>query len=232
MHFRSTVVSLLVATAVPSSALYAQTHIVGLIGGFSTSREAIKSGFSGLFLPDAGVTSTLEFNRLLSIGVEARYVRKRVLTSDLSADLRLDYLETPLFVRIGDPRADERSQPFVRLGVAPAIEVRCVKPADRTGPRHGSRNPNQPESGSLIGVGYPRQTQPDLSNEIACFGARQRKLDIGWLGAIGRSFRSDRHMFALELRGTIGARSLSDDPAVSLKNRTFTLLMSTGTRLF
>src|SRR6185295_18613561 len=106
MRFRPHCAFALLAVAALTNPLRAQKHVAGFIGGFSTSPYVVKAGFSGLLLPDVGVSSTVEFDNILSVGAEARFVRKRAV----DAGLDLDYVETPLFVRIA--LADKPSAPF------------------------------------------------------------------------------------------------------------------------
>jgi hypothetical protein len=220
MRFRATVMILALAS-IPGGALRAQRHIGGFIGGFSTGTELTRSGGAVVLLPEFGVTSTVEFNRFVSVGTEWRYVQKT------TRGLKLDYLETPLLVRIGTAGVDPRSQPFIRLGVAPAVELRCHAQGANGGPETSS-----PHSRPIVGLGFPRQIPVDLSDEIACLGQRQRKLDFGRLAAIGMSFSNAREVFALELRATMGAWNLSAPSARPFKNRSLTFLISTGTRGF
>jgi hypothetical protein len=208
--------------AAPASA---QRHVSGFVIGVP------RPGLAG-YQPDLrwegfdfGVSSTVELSSRVAFGAEGRYVTKS------SGKLDFAYFESPVFARFTLHNSERAASPFVRLGFAPAFELKCKIGAPR------SLTLNSPDTRILNGIigrnPLVTQTIRNLAKRTACNNMRQHKLDYGFVTGIGALFKTGwRHQLAVELRSTNGARNLVGLGTESIKHRNVELLLSTGVRWF
>ncbi len=219
-HVRRTCVTLallLSATAFPVSPLRAQEIVYGIKAGASQAdlltvnrrTRDMSAPWDSRTDATVGVTVAIGARRLAALQLEALFARKGWRHVQSASELRLDYVEMPILLRLAPTRARDIT-PVMLLGVAPSAELSC-------GGR--SRPPT-------IGFG-PAPLQP-----IDCNEQRQRRYDVGLVGAVGADVSLGSVALTTELRYTHGVRDLSPaSPFAEVRHRSMSVLVGVRSNL-
>ncbi len=186
---RGTLLSTLLVLA--ATRLAAQGPTIGIKLGASEARQHF-SGSSGSTsrtpartAPTVSLTAALPVRGPVGIQLEAAYAPKGHAYPS-GANLKSDYLEIPLLLRLSPTRA-RAILPVALLGVAPAFELSCGGQTFLATVGPGPGPPPQPRD---------------------CNFDRQTRYDFGYIGALGLDVPMRRGVFTAEVRYTHGAQNL------------------------
>src|SRR4051812_6464177 len=104
--------------------LGAQLYVGPRVGATSAIQRPSFDYYQRLTGGTAGVNATLELSSWIAVEAEASYVQKGA-RYDRTYQMRLDYVETPVLLRLGSPLGASTIRPFLVGGIAPAEELRC-----------------------------------------------------------------------------------------------------------
>ena len=192
----------------------AQTfHVGGHLGRTSAKQHVGEpaSTYQVIHGLSAGAFGRLELTPWLAVQAEAVYAQKGTRWYSIY-EMRLDYLEAPLTVRLASPVAPFGARPYAYSGVAPSVELRC----------HGYTTPP-----SILSV-YPA---PIPTVVLDCLSQRQRYTDRGAVLGAGVSLQRGRNEVALEFRRVRGEDISGYGDCCRLRNDVRTVLLGVSRRL-
>jgi hypothetical protein len=206
---RATATLLLVLAA----SVQAQTfHVGGHVGRTSAKQHVGDpvSTYQVVHGLSAGAFGRLALTPWLAVQADVVYAQKGARWYS-SYEMRLDYLEAPLTVRLASPVPLFGARPYLYSGVAPSVELRCG----------GYTTPP-----SILSV-YPGPAPVALD----CLSQRQRYTDRGTVLGGGVSLQRGRNEVALELRRVRGEDISGYGACCRLRNDVTTLLLGVSRRL-
>jgi hypothetical protein len=208
----------LVAALALGTALEAQPFFIGVRAGQSHSRQMVRFGSSCLqrfcssnpmiptgrrpSSPVSGISTTLELHELVAIESDLAFVERGM--RDGINDLRLEYVELPVLLRLAVPITLKGPHVFVHTGFAPAREVSCW--ASRL------------------------QQQATIADD--CDIWRGPHVDLGIVIGAGLLLRRPMYQITASYRRTSGRRNLAPDPTSQERfNRSSAVLLGFSARM-
>ncbi|MEP6765126.1 MAG: porin family protein [Gemmatimonadaceae bacterium] len=161
---------------------------------------------------DAGVFVQIPLGGMLSLQPEVHYAQNGVsITSSTGAvsslDLKIDYLEIPVLLRLDAGGADAAVHPILLAGASGAYRLKC----------------------SLSGTGGGTSVSTDC-NAGTDSEDPFKKSDFSLVGGAGLAFTSMGHSLSLQARYTHGLSSIAttSTAASNPKNRALSILLGIG----
>jgi hypothetical protein len=200
-----------VVALLPLSIALSQSLYLGVQGGTTsaTQHETTGRGYEAVHRLSGGVTASVEFTRWLAVQAEALYAQKGSRSGEFY-EVRLDYVEVPLMVRLSTPFELAGLRAFVTGGGAGAWERGCSG-------WNALTLDLWPGAPVTVLQGCPTQ--------------RQKRGDLSLVSGMGLAYHAGSQLLSVEIRHTSGISSISGYSCCSLRNDATSVLVGASVKL-